>query len=524
MRLPDLAVNDWYELAQVLRQGPPEATTTFEVAVPVQAPRPRDRPSSAPSTGSAKRSPMRILIVDDQRAARRVLFRILDDLADVELAEAKSLTEAIASIDASPPDLVLLDIRLSSDPDELGGLDLLRRVGQTHPGLWIVIVTSSSEIDVIRQAMRLGAKDYVLKDELSPELLVPIVEGLRERMNLRGEVARLRERVERVWGLSAIVGTSPAIERVRELIRRVAHSDATILIRGETGAGKEMVARALHELSPRSEHPFLAINCSALPPTLMESLMFGHERGAFTGADSRKPGQFELAGKGTILLDEVAEMPLELQAKLLRVLEDRRFRPLGAAAEIPLTARVLASTHVDLESRLANGQLRDDLYYRLNVVSIIVPSLAARREDIPELVHAFAAELPRKIRFTSDAMTWLECASWPGNVRELRNMVERVSLLSEQDTVDRAVLEGLAEKRSRAALSETDRLISAILAMPESLGSKLEILERAVMSRAIASSGGNLSAAARLLGIDRQVFARRWQKLGEHAEEEDDDE
>jgi DNA-binding NtrC family response regulator len=458
---------------------------------------------------------MKILIVDDQRGARLLLSKILQALPDVTLAEAKSLAEAIASIDASPPDLVLLDIRLSDDSEDRGGLDLLRKVSKTHPGLVVVIVTASSEIDVIRQAMRLGAKDYILKDELSPELVVPLVEGLRERMQLRGEVARLRERVDRSVGLSAIVGTSSAMERVRELIRRVAESDATVLIRGETGAGKEMVARALHETSSRHDHPFIAINCSALPPALMESLMFGHERGAFTGADSRKPGQFELAGAGTILLDEVAEMPLDLQAKLLRVLEDRRFRPLGAAAEIPLTARVLASTHVDLESRLANGQLRDDLYYRLNVVSIAVPSLAERREDIPELVHAFALDLPRKIRFTDSAMAWLVRGKWPGNVRELRNVIERVSLLAEQNSVNLKVLEALATANAGPLQGrEMNEIVSMILSLRQR-GSKLEVVERAVLARAMELSGGNQSAAARLVGLGRRALARHWQKFAE---------
>jgi DNA-binding NtrC family response regulator len=441
---------------------------------------------------------MKILIVDDQRGARRVLSKILDSLPGVELAEAKTLEQAIEWIDTRPPDLILLDIRLSNDPDETGGLDVLRRVATTHPGIAVVIVSASSEIDMIRQAMRLGAKDYVLKDELSPELLVPIVEGLRERMNLRGEVARLRERVERTWGLNAIVGRSAPMVRVRQLVSRVADSDATILIRGETGAGKEMVARALHEMSPRREHPFVPINCSALPAALMESLMFGHERGAFTGADSRKPGQFELAGAGTIL----------------RVLEDRRFRPLGAAAEIPLAARVLASTHVDLESRLSGGQLRDDLYYRLNVVTIAVPSLDERKEDIPELVLAFAAELPRKIHFTSDAMAWLARRSWPGNVRELRNIVERVSLLAERSTVNRALLEEFAAEPTQTT-KDMDQLVDRVLALTESSGSKIDALERSLMARALAACGGNQTAAAGLLGIDRQVFSRLWRKLGE---------
>jgi len=462
---------------------------------------------------------MKILIVDDQRAARRVLSRILESLPDVELTEAKTLIEALAWVDAAPPDLILLDIRLSNDPEDTGGFDLLRHVATSHPEIVVVVVSGSSEIDMIRQAMRLGAKDYVLKDELSPELLVPIVEGLRERMALRGEVARLRERVDKSWGLKAIVGGSAAMVRVRQLVRRVADSDATILIRGETGTGKEMVARALHETSSRRDHPFVAVNCSALPPALMESLMFGHERGAFTGADSRKPGQFELAGAGTILLDEVAEMPLDLQAKLLRVLEDRRFRPLGAATEVPLAARVLASTHVDLESRLASGRLRDDLYYRLNVVSIAVPSLDERKEDIPELVQTFAAELPRKIHFTHDAMATLTQRKWPGNVRELRNVVERVSLLAEHTSVNRAALLALATVDTEP--SEIDQLAERVLALPADSGSKLDVLERTLLARAMASCGGNQTAAARLLGLDRQVFVRRWRKLGEDTGDDD---
>lgn len=463
---------------------------------------------------------MKILIVDDQRGARRVLSKILEGLADVQLSEAKSLPEALAWVETMPPDLVLLDIRLSSDSEDQGGLDFLRKVIPLHPSLAVVVVTSSSEIDMIRQAMRLGAKDYVLKDELSPELLVPIVEGMRERMALRIEVARLSEQVDKSWGLSAIVGSSPEIKHVKQLIRRVADSDATVLIRGQTGVGKELVARALHETSSRRGQPFVAINCSALPAALMESLMFGHERGAFTGADSRKPGQFELAGAGTILLDEVAEMPLDLQAKLLRVLEDRRFRPLGAAIEIPLRARVLASTHVDLEARRAGGQLRDDLYYRLNVVSIPVPSLHDRRMDIPELVHAFIADMPRKIQLGQDAMEWLSRRSWPGNVRELRNMIERVSLLAIQSKVTRKVVETLAAEDVPG--SEIDRLVDRVLALPAETGNKLAAVERAVIARAMAATSGNKSAAAQLVGIERKAMERRWERLGDEALGDDD--
>src|ERR1041384_7824258 len=287
---------------------------------------------------------MKILVVDDQRSARRVLRQILVGLDDVEIMEAGSVNDALAVVEMSSPDLLLLDIRLSDDPRDRGGLEVLRAVrasGRTTPA---VIVTSPTEPPEIREAMRHGAQDYVLKDELSPEMLLPIVEGLRERMSLRGEVTRLRERVDKSWGTAAIVGSSSSMDRVRRLVSRVADANCAVLIRGETGSGKEIVARALHESSGRRDQPFIAVNCSALPGALIESLIFGHERGAFTGADRRVRGQLELARGGTLLLDEIAEMPAELQAKLLRVLEDRRFRPLGAESELPVRGRILAAT------------------------------------------------------------------------------------------------------------------------------------------------------------------------------------
>src|SRR5580700_8480285 len=345
---------------------------------------------------------MKTLIVDDQRSARRVL----------------------------------LDIRLSDDARDRGGLDLLRKLRANGSNIPAIMVTSLVGLEEIREAMRNGAQDYVLKDELCAEMILPIVESFGERLALRGEVAALRQKVDRAWGLGAIVGTSRAVENVRHLVRRVADANATVLVQGETGTGKELVARALHEASSRRADPFVAVNCSALPGTLIESLIFGHERGAFTGAERRTRGQLEVVGAGTILLDEIAEMSIDLQAKLLRVLEDRRFRPLGAEDELPLRARVVASTHVDLQQRIAQGRFREDLYYRLNVVTITVPPLAERVEDLPELVLSFSAELPRRLRFTATAIEWLAHRPWPGNVRELRNVIERLSLLAEETTID----------------------------------------------------------------------------------------
>jgi two-component system response regulator HydG len=272
---------------------------------------------------------MKILVIDDQRSARNVLRSMLAESEGMEICEAASLDEARSIIQSAEPDLLLVDIRLTAQPTDRGGLELLAWLQQKGLAIPAVMVTGSTELHEIREAMRLGAKDYVLKDELCPEMLLPIVLGLREKMALAGEVRRLREQVDRTWGPGALVGSSPQMQRVRHLIERVADSDAPVLIRGETGTGKELVARALHNLSCRRDQPFLAVNCSALPGNLIESLIFGHVKGAFTGADRRVRGHFEVAGAGTVLLDEIAEMPGELQAKLLRVLEDRRFRPLG---------------------------------------------------------------------------------------------------------------------------------------------------------------------------------------------------
>jgi DNA-binding NtrC family response regulator len=457
---------------------------------------------------------MKILVIDDQRSARRVICLMLGDLEELELVEAGSLAEAQSAVEQTNFDLLLVDIRLSDSPTDRGGLDFLRWLRSGGRSTPAVMVTGSTELAEIREAMRLGAQDYVLKDELCPEMLLPIVEGMRERMVLKGEVFRLRERVEGAWGTSAIVGSSPAIDRLRKLIERVSDADCTVLIRGETGTGKEMVARALHQTSSRRNERFVAVNCSALPGTLIESMIFGHERGAFTGAVRRVRGQLQLAGAGTVLLDEIAEMPLELQAKLLRVLEDRRFQPLGSEEEIQLRARVLAATHVDLKQRIAEGTFRQDLYYRLNVVNIEVPPLADRREDLAELVHAFVAQIPRKLRFDTQAMDWLLARRWQGNVRELKNAIERLALLAENDDVDVPTLIELVGEEANRPVIEIDRVAHAILSLPTKLGSKLDVIERAVLHHAIEMCGGNKSAASRLLGLERKALERKLERFG----------
>jgi DNA-binding NtrC family response regulator len=466
---------------------------------------------------------MKILVVDDQRSARRLLKQMLAELGDVEIVEAGTVADALAAVEQSSPDLLLLDIRLTEDPRDRGGLQILQSVRASGRSTPAVIITASTEMSEIREAMRQGAQDYVFKDELSPEMLLPIVRGFRENMSLRGEVVRLRQRVEKGWGLDALVGSSPPMERLRKLIVRLANADCTVLIRGETGTGKELVARALHELSARRDEPFVAANCSALPGTLIESLIFGHERGAFTGADRRQRGQIELARGGTLLLDEIAEMSVQLQAKLLRVLEDKRFRPLGAETELPVRARIVAATHVDLEKRLADGRFREDLFYRLNVVSIDVPPLVERKDDIVELVAAFCSDLTRKLKFTEQAMAWLTDRQWPGNVRELRNAVERLALLAESEVVDVPVLEELVARRSANAMAEIDRIAKTLLGLPARIGCKLDVIERAVLHHAIEVCDGNRSAAARLIGVERKRMERLVSRLADEPPENDDE-
>jgi DNA-binding NtrC family response regulator len=466
---------------------------------------------------------VKILIIDDQRSARRVLRQILADVAYAELAEADSLESAKAAVEAGDVDLMLVDVRLSENSTDRGGLDLLSWVRSTGRSTPAVMVTASTELAEIREAMRRGAQDYVFKDELSAEMLIPIVDGIHERLHLKGEVLRLRQRVDKTWGTGALVGSSQPMTRLRRLIERLADAEAPVLIKGETGSGKEIVARVLHEMSKRNEHPFLAVNCSALPGTLIESMIFGHERGAFTGADRRVRGHLELAGEGTLLLDEIAEMPPELQAKLLRVLEDRRFRPLGSETELPLRARVLAATHVDLEERIHERRFREDLYFRLNVVGVDVPSLSERLDDIPELLDAFLRDIPRKLSFTSSALAWLQSRAWPGNVRELRNAVERLALLADGDRIEAATLDeivGMAALGSSAR--EVDTLARSILALPLRLGSKLDVIERAILHHAIETCGGNKSAAARLVGVDRKALERKWDRLSDDPDEPDE--
>jgi DNA-binding NtrC family response regulator len=463
---------------------------------------------------------MKILVVDDQRSARRLLRHMLGAVDGAEILEADSLANAKSAVEEHAPDLLLVDIRLGEAPTDRGGLELLAWLKSSGCATPAVMVTAFSEVAEIREAMRQGARDYVFKDELSPEMLLPIVNGIAENVRLRGEVTKLRQNLETRFGTRALVGSSPEMERVRRMVERLADSDCTVLLRGETGTGKELVARSLHQMSNRADAPFVAVNCSALPGTLIESMIFGHEKGAFTGADRRVRGQMELAGSGTVLLDEIAEMPPELQAKLLRVIEDRRFRPLGFERELPLSARILAATHVDLEQRIRDGRFREDLFYRLNVISVDLPSLTQRRADIPEILASLLGEIPRNLSLSDAAVEWISNRTWPGNIRELKNALTRVALLADRDQIDAETLQDLVGDRRLDARAEVERLADRILALPAGVDSRLDSVERAVLHRALELSAGNKSAAARLVGLERKTFERRWDRSAPDSDEE----
>jgi DNA-binding NtrC family response regulator len=306
----------------------------------------------------------------------------------------------------------------------------------------------------------------------------------------------------------------------------VAASDAPVLILGETGTGKEMVARAIHQASPRRSEPFVAVNCTAIPSTLLESLLFGHERGAFTGADRKRRGRMATAEGGTLLLDEIGDLPLEVQGKLLRVLEEQRFLPVGADEEVPLRARILAATNVDLGQRVREGRFRSDLFYRLDVVTIRVPSLGERGAgDFQELLAQFVEHLPRAVRFTKPAIEWLARRAWPGNVRELKNVVRRVSIMADREDVDVPMLEALVPSNGSApSTSAIDALVDEVLASGEEGASLYRAVERAMLRRALDQTNGNKSAAARLLGLPRKALSRRWARLdATDSSDEDDD-
>jgi DNA-binding NtrC family response regulator len=452
---------------------------------------------------------VKVLVVDDHASARRVLASIVAKLPDTEIREAGNLAEAQRLLAAEPIDVALIDLRLSDDARNRDGLTLIEEI-RAETATIPIVVTASQEMAEIRRAMRVGAYDYILKDDLCDELVLPVLAGVGSRRRLEREVRELRARRQEAEPLAArLVGVSRPMELLRETARRVALSERPALVTGPTGAGKELVVGAIHTLGPHPDEPLLDLNCSAIPEALMESQLFGHEKGAFTGADRRQEGYFTLVRQGTLFLDEVAELPPTLQAKLLRVLETGRFRPVGSPTESRFAGRVVAATHADLAARVRAGRFREDLYYRLNVLVVRVPSLAERREDVPALVAHFCRGQERALRFSAEAMEVLSQAAWPGNVRQLRNLVDRLAVFADGDLVTPEVLAAfLPDAPAPAGDAPGLRAVAqAVLRLP--VENKLEAVEEALVAEAMALSGGNKSAAARLLGVHRKAVSRR---------------
>ncbi|MGE0432878.1 MAG: sigma-54-dependent transcriptional regulator [Planctomycetota bacterium] len=472
----------------------------------------------------------RILVVDDEKLIRFALREHLTE-AGYRVAEASTVA-AIAGQLAAGVDLVLLDRHL---PDG-DGLEVLKQLHADDPELLVIMLTADSSVDAIVGAMNAGAFHYVTKpvnlDELSH-----LVERALETTRLRREVQALRSGQDDDRGLGAIVGESPVMTRTRDLLRRVAASPAsTVLITGETGTGKDLAARVVHELSDRSAAPFMNITCTALPDTLFESELFGHERGAFTDARQQRRGLLEQSNGGTVFLDEIAELPPGLQAKLLRFLEDKTVRRIGGTADIAVDVRVVAATNRVLQDMVAAGTFREDLYYRLQVLPIELPALRDRAGDVPLLVKFFADSFARRfhkpvLEIDAAAMAALEAHTWPGNVRELRNTVERAVLLSEGNSLktDDFLLPSARGPVSRkpaavpsspapavappvAGDADADAGSTTGFVLPPD-GVSLEAVERDLVVQALARTHNNQTRAAALLGINRDQIRYRIQKF-----------
>ncbi len=441
-----------------------------------------------------------ILIVDDETNLRRLLRMVLQEEGH-RVAEASSVAEARQRLEDEAPDLVITDQNLGDGK----GLDVLNAVRQGEEAIPVVFLTAYATVELAVEAMRCGAFDVVPKP-FDPEGIKAAVSRALDHGGLLKENRRLRRQAGHPEGLRGLLGVSAPMVQLRDTLQRVAPTQATVLITGETGTGKELVARALHALSSRASKPFVAVNCAAMPETLLESELFGHERGAFTGADRAREGLFEAAHGGTLFLDEAGEMPSSLQAKLLRVMMDGMVQRVGSRTPRHVDVRLIAATHRDLPARVHEGAFREDLYFRLAVVPILVPPLREHLEDLPELSTHFLRHAIRDMglpqRFlTSSAMARLQSYSFPGNIRELRNLIERACILAQGPDIgpeDFPLETGLGRARPQALETFVDAL-----PLPMNLPSLVSAMEARLIDRALDQCQGVQAEAARRLGLSR---------------------
>ena len=451
----------------------------------------------------------KILIVDDEAFIRENLERILSEEGYRPFSTDNG-DDALKKIAEEDVDLVFLDLNLGSQ----SGLDILRAIKEVDPKVLVIIITGYGTVESAVEALKLGAYDYI-KKPFKADAIRLIVRLALEAQHLRREVRQLRREGKDALGAADMVGSSPQLLQIYRQMREVAkHETATVLITGESGTGKELVARGIHNLSPRKERPFVEINCGSLPFNLLETELFGHERGAFTDAKSRKIGLFEESSGGTVFLDEIGEMDLNLQVKLLRVLEDRKIRRLGGTRNIDIDVRVIAATNRDLKEAIAEKNFREDLYYRLNVFPIHVPPLRERREDIPPLLDyffkRFSGEFKKSVREISrEALDLLMRYRWPGNVRELRNVVERICIMNQGDVLTPETLprEIWGEAPVEKASFQFDIPPEGIL-----FEQIVEQVEKEIIARAIQITGGNVAKTARLLNVPRGTLRYKLEK------------
>jgi DNA-binding NtrC family response regulator len=488
----------------------------------------------------------KVLIVDDEKLIRWSVRRQLEEWGYAAL-EAESGTGGLAQIRAESPDLILLDVRL---PD-LSGIEVLREIKQNNLSIPVIMITGDPQLDDIKTAIKLGALDFIKKPLDFDELQVTLANAI-DRSMLRSERDGLREEVRKRSGYHEVVGKSPRMLELMNFVRKVAASEAsTVLIQGESGTGKDLVAKAIHYDSVRADKPFVPINCSAIPETLMEAELFGHERGAFTDAKAQKKGLFEIADGGTLFLDEIGEMSTYLQAKLLRVLEDQTIRRIGGVKDLGVDVRVIAASNRDLEQGVREGTFRQDLFYRLSVIPIFMPPLRHRKEDILPLVDFFIERYNFRFRkgirgIAQETRNLLLAYDWPGNVRELKNAVERAMILEDADYIRPNYLPiqvtGQSQSYENLPPAVVADCVSAdppplvtttttswrplssgrmipVLELPRQ-GTSLEEVERELVGLALKQTGGNQTHAAKLLDISRDALRYKMKKFGFDAENE----
>ncbi len=441
----------------------------------------------------------RLLVVDDEQSIRRLCMTIGSTLG-FACAEAESAEAALALLDREIPDLVLTDLKLPT----LSGVELLRQIKTLLPRTEIAIMTGHGSIESAVDAMKLGAYDYIEKP-FRVEKMRLLLQRMAEKVRLVTENQFLRERVNTEESLDGIIGTSANIQDVLRMISRLKDTRTPVLISGESGTGKELVARAIHFRGTMAQTPFVAVDCGSLVPTLMESELFGYEKGAFTGATKTKTGLFQAANGGTIFLDEIGELPLEMQAKLLRVLQEKEVRPVGSNDHVSIDVRVIAATNRDLEAAYREGTFRKDLYFRLNVVTVHLPALRDRRSDIPMLVHHFLDRYAPggTLQVTPAAMKSLLHYDWPGNVRELENCVARAVTLGDHQVIDVKDLPPAirTEQSSPVSMSPHDAASLSTTALAE--------MERMTILRVFEQANGDKALAGKMLGISRATLYRK---------------